>query len=485
MPSLLWFRQDLRLADNPALHAALEDGGEVLPVYIHDTEAAGKRAPGGASAWWLHHSLEALTAALEKKGATLLTLKGSAETLIPELAARIGAEKVHAGRLVEPWARKRDEAVHEALVKDGRKLELHTSQVLIEPHRLRSGAGKPYAVYTPFAKAAFERGEPAPAIPMPRKVPGVKPPVANEDIAAWHLLPRPPAPDWAKDFPRHWTPGEAGAAKRLKDFVADGLEDYDSQRNIPGIDGSSSLSPHLHWGEVSPRQVFHAVSESKLPGEATETFLKEILWREFSCHLLWHRPEMPEKPLRHEYSHFPWKPDAALLAAWQQGRTGYPIVDAGMRQLWRTGWMHNRVRMIVASLLVKHMLQPWQQGEAWFWDTLVDADIASNTANWQWVAGCGTDAAPYFRIFNPVLQGEKFDADGAYVRRWVPELAKMPDKWLHKPWQAPDIVLAQAGVRLDKTYPRPVVDHAKGRAQALAALAEVTGSARSGGEDEG
>ncbi|MBE9603309.1 deoxyribodipyrimidine photo-lyase [Acetobacteraceae bacterium H6797] len=482
-PALLWFRQDLRLADNPALHAALAEGGEILPVFIHDTAA--ERGLGGASAWWLHHSLTALSAALEKRGAALLTLRGDAKALIPELAAKIGAGGIHAGRMVEPWARRRDEAVHKALEKQGRKLELHTSQVLIEPHRLRSGAGSPYAVYTPFAKAAMERYEPRPPIPAPGKIPGATPPVKPEPVASWHLLPRAPVPDWAKEFPARWTPGEAGALKKLGAFIEDGLKNYDSRRDLPGIDGSSSLSPHLHWGEVSPRQVFHAVSESKVTGKGAEVFLKEILWREFSYHLLWHRPEMPEKPLRHEYSHFPWKPDAALLTAWQQGRTGYPIVDAGMRQLWRTGWMHNRVRMIVASLLVKHMLQPWHQGEAWFWDTLVDADLASNAANWQWVAGCGTDAAPYFRIFNPMLQGEKFDPDGDYVRRWVPELAKVPAKWIHKPWEAPDIVLAQAGLRLGRDYPLPVVDHAKGRARALAALAEVTGKSRQGGGDEG
>lgn len=485
-PTLLWLRQDLRLADNTALAAAMEHGAGVLPVFIHDVEAAGKRAPGGASSWWLHHSLLALSAEFEKRGAPLLTLSGDATKLIPDLAKRIGATVVHAGRLLEPWARKRDEAVHHALEKQEARLTLHTSATLLEPHRVRSGANRPYAVYTPFARAVFDMGDPPPPLPAPRHIKGVEHPMTAEKIEAWHLLPRKPVPDWAEAFPDRWQPGEAGAWKQLRHFISDGLSEYDSQRNIPGIEGSSSLSPHLRWGEISPRQVFHAVIEANESKKDSETYLKEILWREFSYHLLWHRPEMPDEPLRHEYSHFPWKPDKALLAAWQQGRTGYPIVDAGMRQLWRTGWMHNRVRMIVASLLVKHMLQPWQHGEMWFWDTLVDADLASNTANWQWVAGCGTDAAPYFRIFNPMLQGEKFDSDGDYVRQWVPELAKLPARWLHKPWMAPPEILAAAGIRLDKDYPRPIVDHAKGRAQALAALKEVTGlkNAASGGDDE-
>lgn len=482
-PALLWFRQDLRLADNPALDAALAGGRPILPVFIHDVAAAGARAPGGASAWWLHHSLEALKAALAGKGAALLTLSGRAEELIPRLAAEIGAGEVHAGRLLEPWARKRDEAVHKALAAEGRRLVLHTSAVLIEPHRLRTGAGKPYSVYTPFARAIFALGDPPPPIPAPARIAGLPLPRAAEPIAGFGLLPRPPVPDWAAEFGRDWRPGEADGQARLARFVAERLGAYESRRNLPGVEGVSRLSAHLRWGEISPRQVFFAVQESGLPRARTEPFLKEILWREFAYHLLWHRPEMPERPLRHEYSHFPWRPDDALLAAWQQGRTGYPIVDAGMRQLWRSGWMHNRVRMIVASLLVKHMLQPWQAGEAWFWDTLVDADLASNSASWQWVAGCGTDAAPYFRIFNPAIQGEKFDPDGAYIRRFVPELAKLPDKWIHKPWDAPDLVLAGAGVRLGQHYPRPVVDHAEGRARALAALAAVTGKA--GGEDEG
>ncbi|WP_159999367.1 deoxyribodipyrimidine photo-lyase [Roseomonas sp. 18066] len=466
-PSLVWFRQDLRLADNPALHAAAE--GPLLAVYVLDDAA---HRHGGANRWWLHHSLAALAAALEAKGAALHLVHGDAVTEIPKLARAIGAQTVQAGRLYAPWARQRDAAVAEALEADGRKLVLHTSSVLLEPHRLRSGQGKPYAVYTPFARAIMAMGEPPPAIPAPDKLTGVKPPKGGASLASLKLLPHKPEPDWASGFPEMWTPGEEAAQARLAEFAADDAGDYAKGRDIPGIDGTSRLSPSLHWGEVSPRQVWHAVSE-RGQDAGRQTWLKEVLWREFSYHTLWHHPQLPEKPLRAEFEQFGWQPDAKLLAAWQRGQTGYPIVDAGMRQLWRHGWMHNRVRMITGSFLVKHLLQPWQEGAAWFLDTLVDGDLASNSQNWQWVSGCGVDAAPYFRIFNPILQGQKFDADGAYVREFVPELAQLPDKWLHQPWAAPEAVLREAGVVLGKSYPKPVVDHAGARARALAAFADL------------
>ncbi|WP_270939307.1 cryptochrome/photolyase family protein, partial [Falsiroseomonas oryzae] len=306
-------------------------------------------------------------------------------------------------------------------------------------------------------------------LPAPAAIPGAEPPAGGESLESLGLYPVPGEPDWAAGFSEFWQPGEAGAQARLARFAAGALKAYDAARNTPGIEGSSGLSPHLRFGEVSPRQAWHA-ARAAAKGSGVETWLKEILWREFAYHLLWHRPEMPQRNLRAEFDAFPWHPDATLLRAWQQGRTGYPIVDAGMRQLWQTGWMHNRVRMVAGSLLVKHLLQPWQDGAAWFWDTLVDADLASNSASWQWVAGCGTDAAPYFRVFNPVLQGEKFDPEGAYVRRWVPELAKLPKAFLHKPWEAPAGILAAAGVALGRAYPRPVVGPAEGRARALAAF---------------
>jgi deoxyribodipyrimidine photo-lyase len=461
-PALFWFRQDLRLTDNPGL-AALE-GRPCLFAYILDDEAAGAWAHGGAQRWWLHHSLAALDADLQARGARLHMARGPATRIIPELAAAIGAGEVIAGRLYEPWARARDASIAEALQAAGRKLTLHSSSLLHEPHRIRTGTGKPYSVYTPFSRALFALGEPPPPLPAPQRLAGLDHP--GLALAALDLLPK---RDWAREFPAQWTPGEAGAAARMAGFGA--INRYDATRNLPGISGTSGLSPHLRFGEISPRQVWHAARTAGVTGEAT--FLKEILWREFAYHLLWHRPELPEAPLQEGFARFPWEPDARYLRAWQRGQTGYPIVDAGMRQLWRTGWMHNRVRMITASFLVKHLLQPWQAGEAWFWDTLLDGDLASNAASWQWVAGCGADAAPYFRIFAPVLQGEKFDADGAYVRRWVPELARLPDKYLHKPWEAPDILLRGANVRLGQDYPRPIIAHAEGRARALAAYAAM------------
>ena len=464
-PALLWLRQDLRLADNPALHALA--GRPLLPVYVLDEAEA--LTPGAAEAVWLHHSLAALDAAFRRLGATLHLLRGDAAKLIPELAKRIGATEVHAGRRYAPAARRQDAAIAKALEADGGALTLHTSSLLLEPPHLRSGAGKPYAVYTPFARALRALGEPPPPIPAPRKLEGVKPPAGGLTLDKLGLLPR--KPDWAGEFDWLGTPGEAGAQARLAEFLEDGAEDYATGRDRPGIDGSSRLSAPLHFGEVSPRQLWHALEGRH--GKGVETFRGEILWREFSHHLLWHRPELPDQPLRAEYAAFGWQPDKRLLQAWQQGRTGYPIVDAGMRQLWRRGWMHNRVRMIVASFLVKHLLQPWQDGAAWFLDTLQDADLANNSANWQWVAGCGTDATPYFRIFNPVLQGEKFDPDGAYLDDHVPELSRLPAKWRHKPWAAPEAELARAGVTLGKTYPRPLVDHAAARARALETFAAL------------
>ena len=462
-PAILWFRQDLRLADNPALVAAMA-AGPVLPVFILDDAAAGAWAPGGAGRWWLHHSLAALAADLKARGASLTLLSGRAETLIPALAQSGRAKQVHAGRMVEPFARERDRRIAEALEGVGAVLSLHTSALLAEPHRIRSGSGSPYAVYTPFSRAIFALGEPEAATPAPARIAAAPPAPDSLDLDALGLLPR---RDWADAFPQLWTPGEAGAAARLARFTPKALARYDAQRNAPGIEGTSGLSPHLHWGEVSPRQVWHAARAAGAQGQ--DTFLKEILWREFSYHVLWHRPELPEAPLRADYAQFPWQPDARFLRAWQRGQTGYPIVDAGMRQLWRTGWMHNRVRMITASFLVKHLLQPWQEGAAWFWDTLVDADLASNSASWQWVAGSGSDAAPYFRVFNPILQGEKFDGEGAYVRAHVPELASLPKALIHRPWEAPRELRA----RID--YPAPIIAHEAGRARALAAFAALKG----------
>jgi deoxyribodipyrimidine photo-lyase len=468
---LVWLRQTLRLSDNHTLAAALATGRPVVVAHILDPTLGGPWAIGGAARWWLHHSLAALDADLRTRGAALVLRAGPWARELPRLVADTGAAEVHADRVYAPWEREADAAVKTALDVP---ISGHLDLLLHEPWAIRTQAGGPYGVYTPFSRAVFGTDDPPPLIPAPARIDSVT--AESLPLDALKLLPR--KPDWAGGLRETWQPGEGGAAARLKSFLARALDTYDAQRNLPGEDGTSQLSPHLHHGDISARAVWHAARAAAKPRGAAHdsfvTFLKELIWREFSHHLLWHRPEMPDAPLKDQFEKFPWRDDAAQLAAWQRGRTGYPIVDAGMRQLWHTGWMHNRVRMISASFLIKHLLLPWQAGEAWFWDTLVDADAASNSASWQWVAGCGADAAPYFRIFNPVLQGEKFDPDGTYVRRWVPELAGLPAKFIHRPWEAPALLLAEAGVTLGRSYPAPIVDHAAARARALKALAAVS-----------
>ena len=466
-PVLLWLRRDLRLADHAPLRAALASGRPVVPVFILDDESprgpdgAGDWAPGGASRWWLHHSLVALAADLAARGAPLVLRRGRFEVEIPRLIAETGAVEVHAGIPTEPWARAAYRRVIDAIAPI--KLHCTMAALLHHPDQVRTLAGTPYGVFSPFGRAVRAQvAIPLPE-PAPKRIPG-GPAIASDTIDRWGLLPR--TPDWAGGLRDTWTPGEAGAQARLGDFIAENLDQYRTSRDKPGTDGTSRLSPHFAWGEISPRQVWHA-------GAACEKFRSEVLWREFAAHLLWHNPSLPDAPLRAEFAAMPWRDDPAGLLAWQRGQTGIPIVDAGMRQLWQTGWMHNRVRMIVASYLVKHMMLPWQDGEAWFWDPLVDADLAQNAASWQWVAGSGADAAPYFRVFNPVLQGRKFDSDGAYVRRYVPELAALPDSVIHAPWEAPALVLAAAGVRLGVSYPAPVVGLAAGRDRALQAFAAL------------
>ena len=465
-PVLLWLRRELRLADNPALAAALASGRPVLPVYVLDTTTPGPWAPGGASRWWLHHSLAALAAGLGRAGAALVLRRGPLVPVLAGLVRETGAVGIHAGQPVEPWAR---QAVAALSCIAGVPVQLHRTATLLDPDGIRTGAGGPYAVYTPFARACRALLPTAPPLPAPARIPGATPP-RSDTLDAWRLLPS--RPDWAGGLRAAWTPGEAGAQARLRRFAAGALDRYAEARDLPGSDGTSMLSPHLAFGEVSARQVWHEAGG----GKGAARFTDELLWREFCAHLLWHHPSLPEAPLRPEFARMEWRHDPAGLRAWQRGHTGLPIVDAGMRQLWQTGWMHNRVRMIAASLLVKHLLLPWQDGQEWFWDTLVDADLASNAASWQWVAGSGADAAPYFRVFNPVLQGRKFDADGAYVRRFLPELAGLPDRWLHEPWAAPPLELQAAGVRIGDTYPAPVVDLAAGRARALGAFAALTTS---------
>jgi len=462
--ALVWFRQDLRLHDNPALTEAWQAAAQIVPVYVLDDEAAGRWAMGGASRWWLHASLASLARDLAARGASLVLRRGDASRIIPALCEEAGASTVHAGIMHEPFWRKTDAAVAAALERCGRRLLCHRSATLIDPDAVKTKTGGIYGMYTPFSRAVLALGEPPQPLPVPGHLTGPEEPLPSDSLESWRLLPT--APDWSPGFTPIWTPGEGAARSRLQHFLRGAVGGYATGRNLPGEDGTSMLSPHLHFGEISPRSVWQAVREAG-EGDYAKSFLGELIWRDFSAYLLWHNPTLPEAPLRPGFARLGWRDDPAALRAWQKGRTGIPIVDAGLRQLWQTGWMHNRVRMIAASFLVKHLLISWEAGEAWFWDTLVDADLASNAASWQWVAGTGIDAQPFFRVFNPVTQGEKFDADGGYVRRFVPELANLPDKYLHAPWTAPDHVLAKAGIVPGRTYPRPLIDLDQGRKRAL------------------
>lgn len=476
-PRLLWFRQDLRLSDNAALTAACAGDAPVVPVYVYDETL--DWSPGGASRWWLHHSLIALGADLARRGAPLVLRRGPAEDMIPALVAETGAEAVFWNRCYEPAAIARDTRLKAALTGAGVRVESFNSALLHEPWTLKTGAGGPFKVYTPFWRALRASAQAAPLPPAPRRITAVPAPPPGDALESWRLLPT--RPDWAGGLRAAWTPGEAGARARLDAFLDTALRGYGEGRDRPDRSGTSRLSPHLHWGEIGPRQVWAALATFAAAhpqaGADADKFLSEIAWREFAHHLLFHAPELPERNWKASFDGFPWAEDESAINSWQRGQTGYPIVDAGMRELWATGWMHNRVRMIVASFLIKDLMIHWRRGEEWFWDTLVDADLANNAAGWQWVAGSGADASPYFRIFNPVTQGERFDPDGAYVRRWCPELARVPDKHVHAPWTAPDGVLTDAGVRLGKTWPAPIVDHALARQRALDAYKTIASAA--------
>ncbi len=463
-PILLWFRRDLRLEDNPALCAAAATGRPVIPVYVLD-EALEGRPIGAAARWWLDKSLRALTAALEKHDARLILRRGAVAEVLGGLAAKTGATGVYWNRLYEPAAVARDERLTRGLQACGLEVRTFNGALLTEPGSVRTATGGAYKVFTPFSYAVRRSLGKAILSPAPERLPPAPSP-QSEDLADWRL--HPSSPDWSGGF-GDWRPGEAGARDRLEQFLDRGLDRYATARDVPGVEGSSRLSPHLHWGEISPWRVYaavrHAADAGKTNDNAVQSFTGEILWREFNAHLLAAFPTLPRDSFKPEFDAFPWRRDPEGFAAWSRGRTGYPLVDAGMRQLWATGWMHNRVRMIAASFLVKHLLIDWREGEAWFWDTLVDADLASNVGNWQWVAGSGADASPWFRIFNPTAQGRRFDPEGAYVRRWVPELAELPARLIHTPWEAPEA--------MRRGYPLPIVEHGAGRTRALAALAKT------------
>ncbi len=474
--SIVWFRQDLRLADNPALTRAIEQSEHILPVFIWDE--TDPEPYGAASKWWLHYALENLKNALQQKGNTLVFRWGNPKDVLNELIAQSGAEAVFWNRCYTPHQRQRDQDIKENL-----GTECHSSNglLLVEPWELKTKSDTFYKVFTPYWKAIQEL-EFAKDLPVPDAIPSAKN-IHSDDIANWNFLPT--NPDWAVQMREEWgikdgksgVMSEGGAWQYLNEFLSNGIEGYKDNRNIPSRINenltTSKLSPFLHWGHISPRQIWHRVMKDyDFRNKDAKHFLSEVAWREFSYNLLYHFEDIKHQSMRKEYRNFPWNPNDDQLKRWQKGQTGYPIVDAGMRELWATGWMHNRIRMLVGSLLVKDLLIPWQDGEQWFWDCLVDADPANNTASWQWVAGCGMDAAPYFRVFNPTLQSKKFDSKGEYIRKWVPELAKLDNDAIHAPWENPE-KLQKAGIVLGKNYPEPIVDHYEARKLALDAYEDI------------
>lgn len=473
--SIMWFRQDLRLSDNPALIAATQNS-RLLPVYILDDLHSGEWAMGGASRWWLHHSLMELNASLDGK---LLVLRGDPCALLGKLAKAVNANALHWNRCYEPWRIARDKSLKAALQSDAFDVQSHNGSLLWEPWRVLKQDQTPYKVFTPF----FRRGclsATAPRIPAPRPAaitllenelpPEFRDNLGSQGIKALELL---PSIAWDTTMRTTWKIGEAAAQARLQEFLNRGLDGYKQGRNFPERPNVSRLSPHLHFGEISPNQIWaqaeHVGIEASLDDDL-DCFRSELGWREFSYSLLFHQPTLSRENLQKKFDRFPWQHNDAHLQAWQEGRTGYPLVDAGMRELWQTGYMHNRVRMVVGSFLVKNLLTHWHHGEDWFWDCLVDADLAANSASWQWIAGCGADAAPYFRVFNPVTQSERFDPNGTYIRQYVPEIATLPNKYLHNPANAPESVLREAQIKIGQDYPEPIVDLKQSRERALSAF---------------
>ncbi len=469
---LVWFRQDLRLRDNPAFEAAVSSGLRVIPVFIHSPHEEEAWAPGAASRAWLHHSLQSLDQDLRSRGLRLILASGASLTVLTRLIRETHAEKIVWNRLYEPALSKRDRLIEKALAPL-LSVETFNASLIVSPEKsLRAGLS-PYKVFTAFWRRFAEWVPSQKSFSVPKRLEAPEKWPRSLALGALELLPK---KNWDRKIFREWTPGEKGAKKLWDQFLRGPAENYEQARECPSLRGTSGMSPFLHFGEISPRFLW----DSALKKPRMRPFLRQLAWREFAYHLMVHFPETPEKPLRGEFEKFPWTYDRKRLKVWQQGKTGYPLVDAGMRELWNRGWMHNRVRMIVASFLVKDLLIPWQSGAKWFWDTLVDADLANNTFGWQWAAGCGADAAPYFRIFNPVRQGKRFDPEGKYVARWVPELRKLSAKWIHCPWEAPGEVLKQAGVMLGVDYPEPMVDHEGARRRALMAYERMKKKVRLG-----
>ncbi len=472
--SIVWFRQDLRLRDHPALYEACKRG-TVLPLYILDDATPGEFRHGGASRWWLYHSLESLRTDLHKHHSEVILRNGDPKTVLIELAKETGADAIYWNRLYEPFHVERDKEIKQILEEQGVTVKSYNGSLLVEPWQLKTGSGEYYKVYTPFwkkLKAEFSPRTPfsVPTFSNPDHFP------ESDNLEDWDLLPT--KPNWAEGWLDLWQPGEAGAEEALSYFIDHGLNIYDDARDIPAKRGTSRLSPHLHHGEISAVQIWHATQVKReqrddLPDSHVDSFLSEIAWRDFSYNLLFNADQFHTNNFKSKFDDMAWQEDKDALKRWQQGQTGYPIVDAGMRELYATGWMHNRVRMIVASFLTKDLLIHWKEGAQWFHDTLVDADLASNSAGWQWSAGSGADAQPFFRIFNPVSQGEKFDPQGKYVRKWVPELSELSDHYIHKPWEADSDLLEQANIRLGKDYPHPIVDHKAAREKAMEAYQAV------------
>ncbi|MGQ8363669.1 cryptochrome/photolyase family protein [Glaciecola sp. 1036] len=471
--TIVWFRQDLRLNDNPALAAACEKGS-VIPVFIYDETLDEKYQPGGASKWWLHHALMDLSSSLDNK---LIVKKGKPKEILGDLIEQFDAKYLCWNRMYEPWARSRDQEIKEHFKEQGVVVASFNGSLLWEPMEVKNQSGEPYKVYTPYYRKGC-LNQPSPRYPLERVKPKISEGLdvnSQKQIEELELL---PTISWDEEIAKQWTASERAAGQNLQIFIKNAITDYADDRNIPSIKGTSRLSPYLHFGQISPNQVWYAIHEAfhgNTSGKGVDTYLSEIGWREFSYYLLYHFPDIGEKNYNQKFDKFPWRTNQIELEAWQTGNTGVPIVDAGMRELWKTGYMHNRVRMVVGSYLVKNLLLDWRQGERWFWDCLLDADSASNAASWQWVAGSGADAAPYFRVFNPVLQGEKFDKEGEYVKQYCPELSKLPKKYIHKPWEAPPEVLQDAGIELGKDYPKPLVDLKDSRNRALDAFNQIKG----------
>ncbi len=472
--TIVWFRRDLRLDDHPAL-AAAANRGRVVPVYIHDPRDSSRRwGAGGASKWWLHKSLHSISEQLSELGSPLVIRRGDPAEQLRAVAELTGADRVMFNEAIEPDAQERDEAIDHALGGSGSMVDRFSADLLWPIGSVLTQGGDPYQVFSPFWKTGLKNGEPDDPVPGPKSL---EPPRAEPESIGVDALGLLPSIDWAGGMRERWSPGERGAIASFAAFVRDRIDRYHADRDRLDTPGWSAMSPHIHFGEISVRRIWHVMT--KHPNwkkhEGREHYLREIGWREFAQHLLNHFPHTPDRPLRDKFSRFPWREDAAQLRAWQKGITGYPAIDAAMRNLWAEGWMPNRARMMVSSFLCKNLMISWQRGAEWFWDTLVDADLGSNTLGWQWTAGCGADAAPYFRIFNPITQGEKFDPDGEYVRRWIPELRGLDTAFIHKPWDAPPLALQAAGITLGETYPERIVDHPASRDRALAALETIKG----------